>query len=145
MAQSMPAPIPDLSSAMCPKPSWTEASTRVAVASKGAQAGLTDSISRMGHAWILGESSPSMMRPESFQCSISLIPGSCGCRLVMFCAVLASQMLTMCLSALITFRLDPPAQYLCLVQDHRRWSYFADTGYGTGAGHAAARPKRCTV
>ena len=49
------------------------------------------------------------MRPESFQCSTSLMPGSCGCRLVMFWAVLASQMLTICLSALMTFRLDPPA------------------------------------
>ena len=63
----------------------------------------------MERAWILGESRPSMMRPESFQCSTSLMPGSCGCRLVMFWAVLASQMLTMCLSALMTFRLDPPA------------------------------------
>ena len=62
-----------------------------------------------GHAWILGASRPSMMRPESFHCSTSLMPGSCGCRLVTFWAVLASQMLTMCLSALITFKPEPPA------------------------------------
>ena len=95
----------------------------------------------MGRAWILGVSSPSMMRPESFQCSTSLIPGSCGCRLVMFCAVLASQMLTMCLSALMIFRLDPPAHHLCSAQMHQRWSSFAGIGCRTGAGHAAAMPQ----
>ncbi len=63
-----------------------------------------------GRACMRGASIPSMSSPESFQCSTSLMPGSCGCRLVKISPEAASHTFTICLSALITFLPDPPAR-----------------------------------